>query len=193
MRAAGGVSADAGRAHPRAVRHAPGRSREPANARHPLKLAQRTSPSRPAAGRGLRARPPRRALIELAEDLIERTELLGALHELIGKQGQLAPSVEHKADQGRRLEKSGWRSGGPPDVSEGARRHTRTMACYLLQHRHEPRECGVVFASIKVHGHGDGAVVALDGISVGLAPAHQVVVMRSDDTLMDPSRAGPSR
>jgi hypothetical protein len=90
-------------------------------------------------------------LIELAEDLIERTELLDALHELIGKQGQLAPSVEHKADQGRRLEKSGWRSGGPPDVSEGARRHTRTMACDLLQHRHEPRECGVVFASFKGH------------------------------------------
>ena len=25
------------------------------------------------------------------------------------------------------------------------------MPCYLLQHRHEPRECGVVFASFKGH------------------------------------------
>jgi hypothetical protein len=25
------------------------------------------------------------------------------------------------------------------------------MACYLLQHRHQPRECGVVFASFKGH------------------------------------------
>ena len=38
-----------------------------------------------------------------------------------------------------------------PDVSEGARRHTGPMARYLLQHRHHPRECGVVFASFKGH------------------------------------------
>ena len=25
------------------------------------------------------------------------------------------------------------------------------MSCYLLQHRHEPHECGVVFASFKGH------------------------------------------
>jgi hypothetical protein len=25
------------------------------------------------------------------------------------------------------------------------------MSCYLLEHRHEPRECGVVFASFKGH------------------------------------------
>lgn len=25
------------------------------------------------------------------------------------------------------------------------------MPCYLLQHHHEPRECGVVFASFKGH------------------------------------------
>lgn len=25
------------------------------------------------------------------------------------------------------------------------------MACYLLHHRHEPHECGVVFASFKGH------------------------------------------
>jgi hypothetical protein len=27
----------------------------------------------------------------------------------------------------------------------------RCMACYLLHHRHEPRECGVVFAAFKGH------------------------------------------
>jgi hypothetical protein len=26
------------------------------------------------------------------------------------------------------------------------------MSCYLLQHRHQPQECGVVFASFKGHG-----------------------------------------
>ena len=26
------------------------------------------------------------------------------------------------------------------------------MSRYLLQHRHEPRECGVVFAALKGHG-----------------------------------------
>ena len=25
------------------------------------------------------------------------------------------------------------------------------MSCYLLEHRHEPRECGVVFAAFKGH------------------------------------------
>ena len=31
------------------------------------------------------------------------------------------------------------------------RRHVGLMACYLLHHRHEPDECGVVFASFKGH------------------------------------------
>ena len=31
-------------------------------------------------------------------------------------------------------------------------RHVGLMACYLLHHRHDPRECGVVFASFKGHG-----------------------------------------
>jgi hypothetical protein len=32
-----------------------------------------------------------------------------------------------------------------------ARRHDRRMSRYLLQHHHEPRECGVVFAAFKGH------------------------------------------
>jgi len=31
------------------------------------------------------------------------------------------------------------------------RRHVGLMASYLLHHRHEPDECGVVFASFKGH------------------------------------------
>jgi hypothetical protein len=32
-----------------------------------------------------------------------------------------------------------------------ARAQARLMACYLLHHRHEPDECGVVFVSFKGH------------------------------------------
>ena len=32
-----------------------------------------------------------------------------------------------------------------------ARPHAALMARYLLHHRHEPEECGVVFASFKGH------------------------------------------
>jgi len=42
---------------------------------------------------------------------------------------------------------SGWR----PDVAATLARQAGYMAQYLLQHRHEPRECGVVFASFKGH------------------------------------------
>jgi hypothetical protein len=48
-------------------------------------------------------------------------------------------------------ENQGPKSGGPPDVGAGARPHTRRVARYLLEHRHQPRECGVVFASFKGH------------------------------------------
>jgi hypothetical protein len=42
---------------------------------------------------------------------------------------------------------SGWR----PDVAERARRHSAAMPRFLIHHRHEPRECGVVFASFRGH------------------------------------------
>lgn len=32
-----------------------------------------------------------------------------------------------------------------------AKEQIRSMACYLLHHRHEPRECCVVFAAFKGH------------------------------------------
>ena len=37
----------------------------------------------------------------------------------------------------------------PPDVGVAARRQAQTMPRYLLHHRHEPRECGVVFAAFR--------------------------------------------
>ena len=43
------------------------------------------------------------------------------------------------------------RSGSRPDVRAVTRRHVGFMARYLLHHRHEPDECGVVFASFKGH------------------------------------------
>lgn len=42
---------------------------------------------------------------------------------------------------------SGWH----PDVAAAQQRQARLMARYLLQHRHVPHECGVVFASFKGH------------------------------------------
>jgi hypothetical protein len=43
----------------------------------------------------------------------------------------------------------GERSGFLPDVGEAAARQAGSMPSYMLHHRHEPRECGVVFASFK--------------------------------------------
>jgi hypothetical protein len=44
-----------------------------------------------------------------------------------------------------------WVQGGAPMSSQSLRRKLEHMARYLLEHRHEPRECGVVFASFKGH------------------------------------------
>jgi len=43
----------------------------------------------------------------------------------------------------------GVESGCSPDVGVGRRRQAQSMPRYLLHHRHEPRECGVVFAAFK--------------------------------------------
>ena len=45
----------------------------------------------------------------------------------------------------------GASSGSRPDVASASRRQARTVSRYLLEHRHEPKECGVVFASFKGH------------------------------------------
>jgi hypothetical protein len=41
--------------------------------------------------------------------------------------------------------------GVAPMSKEPRPRQARPVAHYLLEHRHEPRECGVVFASFKGH------------------------------------------
>lgn len=57
----------------------------------------------------------------------------------------MAPAIStSERDQGA---SSGW----PPDVGAEAPRQARGMPRFLLQHRHEPQECGVVFASFKGH------------------------------------------
>src|SRR5262245_47264420 len=40
---------------------------------------------------------------------------------------------------------SGWR----PDVAQALLDEARAVARFLLEHRHEPKECGVVFAAFK--------------------------------------------
>jgi hypothetical protein len=37
------------------------------------------------------------------------------------------------------------------DVGPSTRRQARSMPRFVLHHRHEPHECGVVFASFKGH------------------------------------------
>ena len=41
------------------------------------------------------------------------------------------------------------RSGCYPDVRAAAQRQAGNMPSYMLHHRHEPHECGVVFAAFK--------------------------------------------
>ena len=43
----------------------------------------------------------------------------------------------------------GAESGCSPDVREAVRRQAQTMPRYLLHHRHDPRECGVVCAAFR--------------------------------------------
>ena len=50
-------------------------------------------------------------------------------------------------DQGRRIEKSGCR----PDVGRSRRASGSLVARYLLHHRHEPHECGVVVRVVQGH------------------------------------------
>src|SRR5262249_52826840 len=52
----------------------------------------------------------------------------------------------------RRAKKAqGPAQGDAPMSGRRRRRHVGLMARYLLHHRHEPGECGVVFASFKGH------------------------------------------
>jgi hypothetical protein len=41
--------------------------------------------------------------------------------------------------------------GGAPMSRRGLRGKLNTMPRYLLEHRHEPQECGIVFTSFKGH------------------------------------------
>lgn len=43
------------------------------------------------------------------------------------------------------------RSGGSPDVGPSTSCQSRSISRFVLHHRHEADECGVVFASFKGH------------------------------------------
>jgi len=90
------------------------------------------------------------ASVELAEDLLERSELVGTPDEVLSKQA-IYSSCKPGIDQSRRIERSGCVFRVAPDVGGAALRQARPMARYLLEHRHEPHECGVVFAAFKGH------------------------------------------
>jgi hypothetical protein len=60
----------------------------------------------------------------------------------------LAPAPEHDA---KPRQAQGPAQGDAPMSAWRPRRHGGLMARYLLHHRHEPEECGVVFASFKGH------------------------------------------
>ncbi len=92
----------------------------------------------------------RAASVELAEDLLERSELVGTPDEVLSKQA-IYSSCKPGIDQSRRIERSGCVFRVAPDVGGAALRQARPMARYLLEHRHEPHECGVVFAAFKGH------------------------------------------
>jgi hypothetical protein len=46
-------------------------------------------------------------------------------------------------------EVQGGRSGVPPDVRVGAGRESGRVPRFLIEHRHDAHECGVVFASFR--------------------------------------------
>jgi hypothetical protein len=79
------------------------------------------------------------------KDAIELADLLGAPDQVVGKDGHSSSTT---IGQGSQIEKSGC----SPDVSSAARRQARRVSQYVLHHRHEPHECGVVFASFRGHG-----------------------------------------
>jgi hypothetical protein len=45
----------------------------------------------------------------------------------------------------------GARSGFGTDVDAGVSEHAAHMPRFLIHHRHEPRECGVVYAAFRGH------------------------------------------
>jgi hypothetical protein len=71
---------------------------------------------------------------------------LAGLHEEVQRFAQQQAERRHewRKDQG-------LAQGDPPMSGRSARRHGGHMARYLLHHRHEPDECGVVFTSFKGH------------------------------------------
>ncbi len=92
----------------------------------------------------------RAAPIELVEERCSsRLELVGAPDEVLGVQGHFLPA---RINQGRRIANQGAEIRVTALMSaRPASGKLDRMTRYLLHHRHEPHECGVVFASFKGH------------------------------------------
>ncbi len=82
--------------------------------------------------------------VELGKRGIEHAARLGAPNEVLAYQSHIR-SGEHKS--GARAE----RSGCSLDVGPPRRCQPRSMSRFVLHHRHEADDCGVVFASFKGH------------------------------------------
>ena len=139
-----------------------GRSRsssdaEPARTSWPWASARATSSvsSRvlPMPGSPTSATSCRAPAVELGDELVERAQLRGAAHELLGPRpfGALQPNLAGA----RGIAKCEIRVLVQGAARMSARRcdTVRLDACpsYLLQHHHEALECGVVFAAFSGH------------------------------------------
>ena len=113
--------------------HVHRRDRQARRAAASFRFPARRRPRRPAGRRRRRAR----------QGVVERSDLLGSPDEVLGNGHLSLPATS--INQGRRNAKSGCR----PDVVARSASQARLMPCYVLHHRHEPHECGVVFAASR--------------------------------------------
>ena len=83
--------------------------------------------------------------VERGKEVIEQAELFGSSYEVLGN-GHCAFPHEHRSGTGkpeiRVSTPMSWRAFAS---------QSRYMPCYVLHHRHEPHECGIVFASFRGH------------------------------------------
>jgi hypothetical protein len=91
---------------------------------------------------GERRGPP---LIEHVESLVENAELLHAANEVFGEHNHHPPPSEARSVPGSKDQGVAPMSAPPSAAQAGL------VPRYLLHHRHEADECGVVYAAFKGH------------------------------------------
>jgi hypothetical protein len=90
----------------------------------------------------------RTAPAELSENLVDGPKFLGAPDQVHGKHGTF-PQIQRKSIRVAGAEIRVPDQGGRPMSAPACRGSIRPMTGYLLHHRHQPHECGIVFASFK--------------------------------------------